>query len=187
MRACRVLPGAAGCGRLLVAGPRPQLLPGGPGPSWATARRAAGRWPSPGLRVPQAAEAEQQVLRAGGPCGRFIARPQLARTVQRCLQAGSGPQPVVLECAPGKPTASPARAAAGARRVPVTLRSRCGPRNGCGAAPLPAWFPCVLVWRAAAEAGLLVRCECGVWVVRSFGGSVSVCLGLESLPLNTSL
>ncbi|XP_042751184.1 dimethyladenosine transferase 2, mitochondrial [Lagopus leucura] len=101
MRACRVLPGAAGCGRLLVAGPRPRLLPGGPGPSWATARRAAGRWPSPGLRVPQAAEAEQQVLRAGGPCGRFIARPQLARTVQRCLQAGSGPQPVVLECAPG--------------------------------------------------------------------------------------
>ncbi|XP_052529324.1 dimethyladenosine transferase 2, mitochondrial [Tympanuchus pallidicinctus] len=101
MRACRALPGAAGCGRLLVAGPRPRLLPGGPGPSWGTARRAVGRWPSPGLRVPQAAEAEQQVLRAGGPCGRFIARPQLARTVQRCLQAGSGPQPVVLECAPG--------------------------------------------------------------------------------------
>ncbi|NXW43624.1 TFB2M transferase, partial [Nyctiprogne leucopyga] len=34
---------------------------------------------------------------------RFIACPQLARTVQRCLQgaAGPGPQPVLLECAPG--------------------------------------------------------------------------------------
>ncbi|XP_021246114.1 dimethyladenosine transferase 2, mitochondrial, partial [Numida meleagris] len=41
------------------------------------------------------------VLRAGGPSGRFIACPRLARTVQRCLQAGSGPLPVVLECAPG--------------------------------------------------------------------------------------
>ncbi|NXG51374.1 TFB2M transferase, partial [Psilopogon haemacephalus] len=34
---------------------------------------------------------------------RFIACPQLARTVQRCLQggAGPGPQPVLVECAPG--------------------------------------------------------------------------------------
>ncbi|NXP50592.1 TFB2M transferase, partial [Heliornis fulica] len=34
---------------------------------------------------------------------RFIACPALARTVQRCLQdgAGGGPQPVLLECAPG--------------------------------------------------------------------------------------
>ncbi|NXH20881.1 TFB2M transferase, partial [Bucco capensis] len=34
---------------------------------------------------------------------RFIACPRLARTVQRCLQDGAspGPQPVVLECAPG--------------------------------------------------------------------------------------
>jgi len=111
MRAGRALPGAAGCGRLLAAGLRPLL--GGPGPCWATVRRAAGRWPSPGLRVPQAAEAEQLVLRAGGPWGRFIACPQLARTVQRCLQAGSGPQPVVLECAPGKLPAARPRAALG--------------------------------------------------------------------------
>ncbi|NXU55978.1 TFB2M transferase, partial [Turnix velox] len=34
---------------------------------------------------------------------RFITCPQLARTVQRCLQDGfrPGPQPVLLECAPG--------------------------------------------------------------------------------------
>ncbi|NXD79983.1 TFB2M transferase, partial [Halcyon senegalensis] len=32
---------------------------------------------------------------------RFIARPQLARTVQRCLRGGAGPQTVLLEFAPG--------------------------------------------------------------------------------------
>ncbi|NXX47557.1 TFB2M transferase, partial [Tricholaema leucomelas] len=34
---------------------------------------------------------------------RFIACPQLARTVQRCLQGGAspGPQPVLVECEPG--------------------------------------------------------------------------------------
>ncbi|NXY87286.1 TFB2M transferase, partial [Alcedo cyanopectus] len=32
---------------------------------------------------------------------RFIACPQLASTVQRCLQDGAGPQPVLLEFAPG--------------------------------------------------------------------------------------
>ncbi|XP_065585636.1 dimethyladenosine transferase 2, mitochondrial [Cyrtonyx montezumae] len=99
MRAGRALPGAAGCGRLLAAGLRPLL--GERGPCWAAARRAAGWWPSPELRVPQAAEAERLVPQTGGRCGRFIVCPQLARTVQRCLQAGSGPQHVVLECAPG--------------------------------------------------------------------------------------
>uniref|UniRef100_A0A8C8A7E9 rRNA adenine N(6)-methyltransferase n=1 Tax=Otus sunia TaxID=257818 RepID=A0A8C8A7E9_9STRI len=80
-------------------------------PCWLTARRAAGQWPSAGLRVPGAAEAErlvQQVERVqatGTPLRRFIACPELASTVQRCLQSGAGPgpgpQPVLLECAPG--------------------------------------------------------------------------------------
>ncbi|GAB0187157.1 dimethyladenosine transferase 2, mitochondrial [Grus japonensis] len=109
MLAGRAQPGAAGCCRRLLAaalaaGLRP-LLCGLP-PRWTTARRAAGQWPSPGLRVPAAAEAErlvQQVQRAGVPLCRFIACPKLARTVQRCLQGGAspGPQPVLLECAPG--------------------------------------------------------------------------------------
>lgn len=110
MLAGRPPPGAADCCRRLLAaalaaGLRP-LLCGLP-PCWVTARRAVGQWPSPGLRVPEAAEAErlvQQVQRTGVPLRRFIACPQLARTVQRCLQAGAspGPQPVLLECAPGK-------------------------------------------------------------------------------------
>ncbi|XP_075002693.1 dimethyladenosine transferase 2, mitochondrial isoform X2 [Calonectris borealis] len=109
MLAGRTPPGAADCCRRLLAaalagGLRP-LLCGLP-PCWATARRAAGQWQSPGLRVPEAAEAErlmQQVQRPGVPLRRFIVCPQLARTVQRCLQGGTspGPQPVLLECAPG--------------------------------------------------------------------------------------
>lgn len=107
-------PGAADCCRrflaaALAAGLRP-LLCGLP-PCWVTARRAAGQWPSPGLWVPEAAETErlvqqaQRVQRTGVPLRRFIVCPQLARTVQRCLQDGTrpGPQPVLLECAPGKP------------------------------------------------------------------------------------
>ncbi|XP_062428100.1 dimethyladenosine transferase 2, mitochondrial [Rhea pennata] len=121
MMAGRPPPGAAGCCRRLLAaalaaGLRP-LLCGLP-PCWAAARRAAAAgWPSsgpgpgpgPGLRVPEAAEAEQlvqqvqQVQRARVPVRRFIACPELARTVQRCLQgdAAAGPQPLLLECAPG--------------------------------------------------------------------------------------
>ncbi|CAM9877178.1 unnamed protein product [Bubo scandiacus] len=112
MLAGRALPGAAGCCRRLLAaalaaGLRP-LLCGLP-PCWRAARRAAGQSPSPGLRVPGVAEAErlvqqtQRVQRTGALVRRFIACPQLARTVQRCLQsgAGPGPQPVLLECAPG--------------------------------------------------------------------------------------
>lgn len=105
MLAGRALPGPAGCRRLLAAGLRPLLcaLP----MCWGTARRAAGQWPSPGLQVPEAAEAERLVQEMPGPAAplrRFIACPQLARTVQRCLQGGAspGPQPVLLECAPGK-------------------------------------------------------------------------------------
>uniref|UniRef100_A0A8B9SIY0 rRNA adenine N(6)-methyltransferase n=1 Tax=Anas platyrhynchos TaxID=8839 RepID=A0A8B9SIY0_ANAPL len=83
-----------GCGRCWAARGRP------PPPG----RGVAGRWPSPGLRVPEAAEAErlvQEARRVGGPLRRFIACPRLARTVQRCLGAARGPQPVVLECGPG--------------------------------------------------------------------------------------
>ncbi|XP_035420664.1 dimethyladenosine transferase 2, mitochondrial [Cygnus atratus] len=111
MRPARAPPGPRGCGRLLAAGLRPLLgclrppgCPMLPPPGWATARRVAGQWPSPGLRVPEAAEAErlvQEARRAGGPLRRFIACPRLARTVQRCLRAARGPQPVVLECGPG--------------------------------------------------------------------------------------
>ncbi|XP_026700394.1 dimethyladenosine transferase 2, mitochondrial [Athene cunicularia] len=60
-----------------------------------------------GLRVPGAAEAEllvqqtQQKQRRATSLRRFIACPELARTVQRCLQSGTGPKPVLLECAPG--------------------------------------------------------------------------------------
>lgn len=106
MLAGRAPPGAAGCRRLLAAalaaGLRPLLC--GLSPCWVTARRAAGQWPSPGLRVPEASEVEQLVQRPGVPFRRFIACPQLARTVQRSLQGGasSGPQPIVLEFAPGK-------------------------------------------------------------------------------------
>lgn len=107
-----------GCGRLLAAGLRPLL--GCPRP--APGRGVAGRWPSPGLRVPEAAEAErlvQEARRAGGPLRRFIACPRLARTVQRCLGAARGPQPVVLECGPGESAPAPPRRA-------VTLRGRRG-------------------------------------------------------------
>ncbi|XP_075352151.1 dimethyladenosine transferase 2, mitochondrial [Mycteria americana] len=105
MLAGRAPPGAAGCCRRFLAAALRPLLCGLPS-CWATARRAAGQWPSPSLRVPEAAEAErlvQQVQRTGVPLRRFIACPQLARTVQRCLQGGAspGPQPVLLECAPG--------------------------------------------------------------------------------------
>ncbi|XP_068011873.1 dimethyladenosine transferase 2, mitochondrial [Melanerpes formicivorus] len=108
MLAGRALPGAAGCRRLLAtaqaAGLRP-LLCGLP-LCWATARRAAGQWPSPGLQVPEASETEwlvQQLQGTAVPFRRFIACPQLARTVQRCLQGGASPdhQPVLLEYAPG--------------------------------------------------------------------------------------
>uniref|UniRef100_A0A8B9FV29 rRNA adenine N(6)-methyltransferase n=2 Tax=Amazona TaxID=12929 RepID=A0A8B9FV29_9PSIT len=109
MLAGPVPPSAAGCCRRLLAaalaaGLRP-LLRGLP-PCWVTARRAAGQWPSPGLRVPEAAEAErlvQQVQHTGVAVRRFIACPQLASTVQRCLQRGARPgsQPVLLECGPG--------------------------------------------------------------------------------------
>ncbi|XP_030302494.1 dimethyladenosine transferase 2, mitochondrial [Calypte anna] len=108
MLAGQAAPGAAGCRRLLAAalaaGLR-RLLCSLP-PCSASARRVVGQWPSPGLRVPEAAEAErlvQQLQRARPPLRRFIACPQLARTVQRCLQGGAspGPQPVLLECAPG--------------------------------------------------------------------------------------
>ncbi|XP_075268772.1 dimethyladenosine transferase 2, mitochondrial [Opisthocomus hoazin] len=107
MLAGRAPPGAAGrCRRFLAAGLRPLLCGLLPPPCWATARRSAGQWPSPGLRVPEAAEAErlvQQLQRPDVSLRRFIACPRLARTVQRCLQggAGPGPQPVLLECAPG--------------------------------------------------------------------------------------
>ncbi|XP_055665594.1 dimethyladenosine transferase 2, mitochondrial isoform X1 [Falco biarmicus] len=110
MLAGRAPPGIAGCRRLLeaalAAGLRPLLC--GLSPCWwVTARRAAGQWPSPGLRVPEAAETErlvQELHRPGASLRRFIACPQLARTVQRCLRSGAGPgaQCVVLECAPGK-------------------------------------------------------------------------------------
>ncbi|XP_040455431.1 dimethyladenosine transferase 2, mitochondrial [Falco naumanni] len=109
MLAGRAPPGIAGCRRLLeaalAAGLRPLLC--GLSPCWwVTARRAAGQWPSPGLRVPEAAETErlvQELHRPGVSLRRFIACPQLARTVQRCLRSGAGPgaQCVVLECAPG--------------------------------------------------------------------------------------
>ncbi|XP_064365491.1 dimethyladenosine transferase 2, mitochondrial [Dromaius novaehollandiae] len=117
MMAGRPPPGAAGCCRRLLAaalaaGLRPLLC--GLQPRWAAAaRRAAAGWPSPGpapgLRVPEAAEAArlvqqvQREQRAGVPLRRFIACPELARTVQRCLQGGAapGPQPPLLECAPG--------------------------------------------------------------------------------------
>ncbi|KAM6355617.1 dimethyladenosine transferase 2, mitochondrial isoform 2-T2 [Podargus strigoides] len=112
MLAGRAPPGAAGgCRRLLEAalavGLRP-LLCGLP-LCWVTARRAVGQWPSPDLRVPEAAEAEGLVQQAHEmqetrvPLRRFITCPQLARTVQRCLQGGAshGPQPVLLEYAPG--------------------------------------------------------------------------------------
>ncbi|XP_027636268.2 dimethyladenosine transferase 2, mitochondrial isoform X2 [Falco biarmicus] len=109
MLAGRAPPGIAGCRRLLeaalAAGLRPLLC--GLSPCWwVTARRAAGQWPSPGLRVPEAAETErlvQELHRPGASLRRFIACPQLARTVQRCLRSGAGPgaQCVVLECAPG--------------------------------------------------------------------------------------
>ncbi|XP_030354895.1 dimethyladenosine transferase 2, mitochondrial isoform X2 [Strigops habroptila] len=109
MLAGRAPPGAAGCCRRLLAatlaaGLRPLLR--GPPPCWATARRAAGQWPSPGLRVPEAAEAErlvQQVQQTSVAVRRFIACPRLARTVQRCLQSGASPgsPPVLLECEPG--------------------------------------------------------------------------------------
>ncbi|KAK2527027.1 Tfb2m [Columba livia] len=109
MLAGRAPPGAADCCRRLLAttlaaGLRP-LLCGLP-LCWATARRAVGQWPSPGLRLPEVAEAErlvQQAQRSRASLRRFIACPQLARTVQRCLQSGTGPgpQPVLLEFAPG--------------------------------------------------------------------------------------
>ncbi|XP_055569106.1 dimethyladenosine transferase 2, mitochondrial isoform X2 [Falco cherrug] len=109
MLAGRAPPGIAGCRRLLeaalAAGLRPLLC--GLSPCWwVTARRAAGQWPSPGLRVPETAETErlvQELHRPGASLRRFIACPQLARTVQRCLRSGAGPgaQCVVLECAPG--------------------------------------------------------------------------------------
>lgn len=131
MLAGRVPPGAAGCRRLLraalAAGLRPLLC--GLSPCWATARRAAGQWPSPGLRVPEAPEAEglvQQVQRPGVPLRRFIACPRLARTVQRSLQRGasSGAQPVILEFAPGKLPQVSGRPPALRRWVPLGLSRR---------------------------------------------------------------
>ncbi|OPJ72653.1 dimethyladenosine transferase 2, mitochondrial [Patagioenas fasciata monilis] len=103
MLAGRAPPGAADCCRRLLAATLRPLLCGLP-LCWATARRAAGQWPSPGLRLPEAAEVErlvQQAQRGRASLHRFIACPQLARTVQRCLQSGTGPQPVLLEFAPG--------------------------------------------------------------------------------------
>lgn len=135
MLAGRAPPGAPGCRRLLAAalavGLRPLLC--GLRPCWATARRAAGQWPSPGLRVPEAAEAErlvqqaQQLQRIRAPLRRFIACPQLARTVQRCLQGGASPDPrlVLLECAPGKLTRGSDRPFS--TRLPAALRRWASP------------------------------------------------------------
>ncbi|NXV77152.1 TFB2M transferase, partial [Atlantisia rogersi] len=52
---------------------------------------------------------------------RFIASPKLACTVQRCLQggAGRGPQPVLLECAPGPGVLTRTLLNAGVRVVAV--------------------------------------------------------------------
>ncbi|XP_075781024.1 dimethyladenosine transferase 2, mitochondrial isoform X1 [Pelodiscus sinensis] len=58
------------------------------------------------LRLPEAAEAAQLVLkraRCAPPLRRFIACPDLARTLHASLQRGParGPPPLVLECEPG--------------------------------------------------------------------------------------
>ncbi|KAF4798782.1 Dimethyladenosine transferase 2, mitochondrial [Turdus rufiventris] len=99
MLAGRTPLGAAGCGRLLAAGLRPLLC--GLSPCWVTAGRQY-----PALRVAEPAKEKRPVRkeqRSGLVVRRFIACPQLVRTVRRCLQrgAGLGPQPVLLEFAPG--------------------------------------------------------------------------------------
>ncbi|XP_069708524.1 dimethyladenosine transferase 2, mitochondrial [Phaenicophaeus curvirostris] len=113
MLAGRAPPGC--CRRLRL------LLP----PCWA--RRAAGHWASPGLRVPEAAEAERLVqeggLRRGSPLRRFIGCPRLARTVERCLRGGAGPRPVLLECAPGPGILTRTLLNAGVRVVAVESNS----------------------------------------------------------------
>ncbi|XP_064564879.1 dimethyladenosine transferase 2, mitochondrial [Zonotrichia leucophrys gambelii] len=100
MLAGRAPLGAAGCGRLLAAGLLRPLLCGLP-PCWVTAGR---HYPS--LRVAEPAKEKRLVRkeqRSSLVVRRFIACPQLARTVRRCLQggAGPGPQPLLLEFAPG--------------------------------------------------------------------------------------
>ncbi|XP_066172048.1 dimethyladenosine transferase 2, mitochondrial [Sylvia atricapilla] len=99
MLAGRAPLGAAGCGRLLPAGLRPLLC--GLSPCWVTAARRC-----PALRVAEPADEKRPVRkeqRSSLVVRRFIACPQLARTVRRCLQrgAGPGPQPLLLEFAPG--------------------------------------------------------------------------------------
>ncbi|XP_027585558.2 dimethyladenosine transferase 2, mitochondrial [Pipra filicauda] len=97
MLAGQAPPGAAGCGRLLAAALRPLLC--GLSPCWVAGRQCRG------LRVAEAATEEAQVVqrehRGGVPVRRYIACPRLARTVQQCLQRGAGPQPLLLEFAPG--------------------------------------------------------------------------------------
>ncbi|KAM4902549.1 dimethyladenosine transferase 2, mitochondrial isoform 1-T1 [Sylvia borin] len=99
MLAGRAPLGAAGCGRLLAAGLRPLLC--GLSACWVTAGRQY-----PALRVAEPANEKRPVRkeqRSSLVARRFIACPQLARTVRRCLQrgAGPGPQPLLLEFAPG--------------------------------------------------------------------------------------
>ncbi|KAM6323870.1 dimethyladenosine transferase 2, mitochondrial [Aegotheles albertisi] len=124
----RAPPGPAGCPRLLAAalaaGLRP-LLCGLP-PCWAAAVRAAGQRAGPGLRVPEARGAErpgQGVQRPRVPLRRFIACPRLAGTVQRCLRSGPGPQPVLLEFAPGPGILTRALLDAGVRVVALESNS----------------------------------------------------------------
>ncbi|KAM3676381.1 dimethyladenosine transferase 2, mitochondrial [Ammospiza caudacuta] len=100
MLAGRAPLGAAGCGRLLAAGLLRPLLCGLP-PCWVTAGR---HYPS--LRVAEPAKEKRPVRkeqRSSLVVRRFIACPQLAHTVRRCLQGGAspGPQPLLLEFAPG--------------------------------------------------------------------------------------
>ncbi|XP_058690457.1 dimethyladenosine transferase 2, mitochondrial isoform X3 [Poecile atricapillus] len=99
MLAGRAPLGAAGCGRLLAAGLRPLLC--GQSPCWMTAGRQY-----PALRVAEPGKEKRPVRkeqRSSLVVRRFIACPQLARTVRRCLKrgAGPGPQPLLLEFAPG--------------------------------------------------------------------------------------
>lgn len=108
MLAGRAPLGAAGCGRLLAAGLLRPLLCWLP-PCWVTAAR---QYPS--LRVAEAVKEKRPVRkeqRSSLVVRRFIACPQLARTVRRCLQggAGPGPQPLLLEFAPGELPQAPAR------------------------------------------------------------------------------
>lgn len=102
MLAGRAPLGAAGCGRLLAAGLRPLLC--ALSPCWVTAGRLY-----PALRVAEPAREKRPVRkeqRSSLVVRRFIACPQLARTVRRCLERGAGPgpgpQPLLLEFAPGE-------------------------------------------------------------------------------------